>query len=50
VRAKHTYFAGRLANYVYIDMEDCMRQELDAGEELIHDLSRRPRRARASSR
>ena len=26
------YFAGRLANYVYIDMDDCMRQALDAAE------------------
>ncbi len=26
-------FAGRLANYVYIDMDDCMRQALDAAEE-----------------
>src|SRR5581483_12348857 len=25
-------FAGRLANYVYIDMDDCMRQALDAAE------------------
>jgi UDP-galactopyranose mutase len=25
-------FAGRLANYVYIDMDDCMRQALDAAD------------------
>ena len=25
-------FAGRLANYVYIDMDDCMRQALDTAE------------------
>ena len=25
-------FAGRLANYLYIDMDDCMRQALDAAE------------------
>src|SRR4051812_25331807 len=25
-----THFAGRLANYVYIDMDDCMREALDA--------------------
>jgi UDP-galactopyranose mutase len=37
-----TYFAGRLANYVYIDMDDCMRQALDCAGELISDLSRRP--------
>jgi UDP-galactopyranose mutase len=27
-----TFFAGRLANYLYIDMDDCMRQALDAAE------------------
>lgn len=27
---ERTYFAGRLANYVYIDMDDCMREGLDA--------------------
>jgi UDP-galactopyranose mutase len=30
-----TYFAGRLANYVYIDMDDCMRQALDAASEIL---------------
>jgi len=30
-----TFFAGRLANYVYIDMDDCMRQALDTGEEVL---------------
>lgn len=29
------FFAGRLANYVYIDMDDCMRQALDASEEVM---------------
>jgi UDP-galactopyranose mutase len=29
------YFAGRLANYLYIDMDDCMRQALDAAEQLL---------------
>jgi UDP-galactopyranose mutase len=29
---ERTFFAGRLANYVYIDMDDCMRQALDAAE------------------
>ena len=33
-----TYFAGRLANYVYIDMDDCMRQALDVAEELLATL------------
>jgi UDP-galactopyranose mutase len=35
---ERTYFAGRLANYLYIDMDDCMRQALDATEALIADL------------
>lgn len=37
------YFAGRLANYLYIDMDDCMRQALDcAGDVLagLHEPSR----------
>jgi UDP-galactopyranose mutase len=29
---QRTFFAGRLANYLYIDMDDCMRQALDAAE------------------
>jgi UDP-galactopyranose mutase len=29
---ERTFFAGRLANYLYIDMDDCMRQALDAAE------------------
>ena len=33
-----TFFAGRLANYVYIDMDDCMRQALDASEEILAAL------------
>ena len=37
-----TYFAGRLANYLYLDMDDCMRQALDAAQEVIDDL-RAPR-------
>ena len=32
---QRTFFAGRLANYVYIDMDDCMRQALDASEEVL---------------
>ena len=32
------FFAGRLANYVYIDMDDCMRQALDAAEEVLAAL------------
>jgi UDP-galactopyranose mutase len=29
---RRVVFAGRLANYLYIDMDDCMRQALDAAE------------------
>ena len=35
------HFAGRLANYVYIDMDDCMRQALDSAEgEVLPALAR----------
>ena len=34
-------FAGRLANYLYIDMDDCMRQALTAAEEEILPALRR---------
>jgi UDP-galactopyranose mutase len=34
-------FAGRLANYVYIDMDDCMRQGIDAAEEEVLPALRR---------
>lgn len=41
IGAQRTFFAGRLANYVYIDMDDCMRQALDAAEgEVLPALSR----------
>ena len=30
--ARRPCFCGRLANYLYIDMDDCMRQALDAAE------------------
>jgi UDP-galactopyranose mutase len=33
-----TYFAGRLAKYLYLDMDDCMRQALDTAEEVLADL------------
>ncbi len=32
------HFAGRLANYLYIDMDDCMRQALDAAAEVLDAL------------
>jgi UDP-galactopyranose mutase len=33
-----TFFAGRLANYVYVDMDDCMRQALDTADEVLAAL------------
>jgi UDP-galactopyranose mutase len=36
--ADRTFFAGRLSNYVYIDMDDCMRQALDAAAEVTESL------------
>ncbi len=35
VGSDRMYFAGRLANYLYIDMDDCMRQALDSASEII---------------
>lgn len=32
------YFAGRLANYVYIDMDDCMRQALDCAQMVLEGV------------
>jgi UDP-galactopyranose mutase len=46
IGSERTYFAGRLANYVYIDMDDCMRQALDAADELLGDLRTPPVSAR----
>jgi UDP-galactopyranose mutase len=42
IGAQRAFFAGRLANYVYIDMDDCIRQALDAVEgEVLPVLGRR---------
>jgi UDP-galactopyranose mutase len=38
VGALRVHFAGRLANYLYIDMDDCMRAGLDAGSEVLSSL------------
>ena len=38
IGGRRTFFAGRLANYVYIDMDDCMRQALDVAEEMLAAL------------
>jgi UDP-galactopyranose mutase len=35
IGAARTFFAGRLANYVYIDMDDCMRQALDTAQDVL---------------
>jgi hypothetical protein len=40
VGADRVHFAGRLANYVYIDMDDCMRDGLDMGAEALRSLER----------
>jgi UDP-galactopyranose mutase len=39
VGADRLFFAGRLANYVYIDMDDCMRQAIDASAEVLDALA-----------
>jgi UDP-galactopyranose mutase len=44
VGAARTFFAGRLANYVYIDMDDCMRQALDVSGEVLGALGAAPAR------
>ena len=47
IGAGRTFFAGRLANYLYIDMDDCMRQALDAAEgEVLPALRRSEAKAR----
>ena len=38
VGPERTFFAGRLANYLYIDMDDCMRQAIDCSEEVLAAL------------
>lgn len=39
IGAQRTFFAGRLANYVYVDMDDCMRQAIDTSAEILHTLT-----------
>ena len=41
VGAGRTFFAGRLANYLYIDMDDCMRQALDCAGDVLDALPAR---------
>jgi|SRR5215211_737275 len=46
VGGRSLFFAGRLANYVYIDMDDCMRQALDCAAEVVAEGRQRSRVAR----
>jgi len=48
---ERTFFAGRLANYRYLDMDDCMREALDCAEDVLGSLRARtgPPRPRSSS-
>jgi UDP-galactopyranose mutase len=39
IGAERVFFAGRLANYVYIDMDDCMRQALDCAEDVVRCIA-----------
>jgi UDP-galactopyranose mutase len=38
IGGERLFFAGRLANYLYIDMDDCMRQAIDASAEVLATL------------
>lgn len=38
VSSAPVHFAGRLANYLYLDMDDCMRQALNTADEVIAGL------------
>jgi UDP-galactopyranose mutase len=38
IGAGRLFFAGRLANYLYIDMDDCMREALNASEDVLGAL------------
>jgi UDP-galactopyranose mutase len=40
VGPERVQFAGRLANYLYIDMDDCMRQALDLATEMLESRVR----------
>jgi len=33
------FFAGRLANYLYIDMDDCMRQAIDCAADVLRSVT-----------
>jgi UDP-galactopyranose mutase len=38
IGSDRAFFAGRLSNYVYIDMDDCMRQALDATGAVLEQI------------
>jgi UDP-galactopyranose mutase len=38
VSSTPVHFAGRLANYLYLDMDDCMRQALNTASEVLDGL------------
>jgi UDP-galactopyranose mutase len=40
VGSERTFFSGRLANYLYLDMDDCMRQALDTAEGVLGRVRR----------
>ena len=44
VGSRRVSFAGRLANYAYIDMDDCMRQALECADALVSQLPAAARR------
>ncbi|MBW3607989.1 MAG: NAD(P)-binding protein [Actinobacteria bacterium] len=48
-RVGDVVFAGRLANYAYLDMDDCMREALDRADALV-SAPRRSATARAAGR
>ena len=36
---RRIFFAGRLANYLYIDMDDCMRQAIDCAADVLRSVT-----------
>lgn len=43
IGADRILFAGRLANYLYIDMDDCMRQAMDTAGTILEKVAPRQR-------
>jgi len=46
IGASRVWFAGRLATYRYLDMDDCMRQALDCADAIVAIQARRGRTSR----